>query len=251
MCRFIEQGLKPDLRSKMYLRNPRDAVAGAMDATNSISAAYLAHLERTLVLGESVGVLCSDATKSSMDDRSSNEDSVTGCYTVCINPETNMIGGLGFEKADDDIDASFGVPDAEENARGSGLSGGTEEEGKGGGGGEEEVVIDVDESRKVPFAPQWDGELRGSSFSYRKNLDDPGPAVSSPSSAPIAAAGIVRERNTDARLVFLGLPCVAPEAGMPYVPGVISKLIRLSELPEYLRDPEDPNEMLFVLSPGW
>lgn len=256
MRRFIEQGLKPDQRSKMYLRRPSDAVAGVLDATNSMSASYLAHLDRTLVLGESAGVLSSDAAKSSMEERSSNEQSVTACYKVCINPETKMIGGLGFEKGDDDIDPSFGAPDEDGYARGSGESGASEEGEEaaagGQGQGEEDVVLDVDEAKRVPFAPQWDGDLRGSSFSYRKNAEESGPGLSSQSSSsPIIAAGIVRERNTDSHQVFLGLPCVAPEAGMPYVPGVISKLIRLSELPEYLRDPEDPNEMLFVLSPGF
>lgn len=61
------------------------------------------------------------------------------------------------------------------------------------------------------------------------------------------AAGIVRD---DASADLMGLPKPAPQAGMPYLNGVMSKLIRLSELPEYMRDAENPDEMLFVKSPG-
>lgn len=61
------------------------------------------------------------------------------------------------------------------------------------------------------------------------------------------AAGIVRD---DAAADLVGLPKPMPQAGMPYVNGIMSKLIRLSELPEYMRDAEDPDSTLFVTSPG-
>lgn len=251
MNRFIEQGMKPDKRLSMYLHAPHEAVGAILDSSNAASRLYLSHLERTVALGEAAGVLSCDTAKQSSDEVLSFNKPESRRYRIGINPEAKMIGGIGFDKADgeNDLSQDFSSPSEVAEDRSSATS------AEGGGGekntGDVEAEGEDYEPHRAPFAPQWDGELRGSSFTYRRNVDENDAiGVSSPASAGFTAAGIVRERNPDSRQVFLGLPRVAPEAGMPYVPGVISKLIRLNELPEYLRDPEDPNEMLFVLSPG-
>jgi hypothetical protein len=65
--------------------------------------------------------------------------------------------------------------------------------------------------------------------------------------AGMTAAGVVRD---DTSSLLFGLPKYAASASMPYVNGIMSKLIRLSDLPEYMREVEDPEALLLVSSPG-
>ncbi len=66
-------------------------------------------------------------------------------------------------------------------------------------------------------------------------------------SGPTKVAGIVRD---EVAAGLLGLPTHSPHAGMPYVNGILSKLIRLSELPEFMREAENVDNILLAPSPG-
>ena len=108
-----------------------------------------------------------------------------------------------------------------------------------------DVVADTDNNRVTSV----DSHLRIISLESASNY----PSTSSLGNLSIEGevkmsqfAGIVRDDCSGLR----GLPKHSPHASMPYVNGILSKLIRLSELPEYLRDRRNYEDVIMVPSPG-
>ena len=230
MEKFIKFGVSDDRRKSIYIRKP-EVVFDYSDTEDGYYELRRQCTESTVKKAVGSGILSLPKSPAVEDRCFPMQDSGSSTIFTSSISEGNLFLSSGFaERLSENIETdSFGDATAI-SAQSSDAVGGLNVEGAA---ASEYLCTEGEDSKdRIPSC-----STIASGCYLNGNIGGGG----------TFAAGSVRD---DASAELAGLPRSTPQAGMPYVNGILSKLIRLSDLPEYMRDPEAFESILFIPSPG-